>query len=96
MVLSVFLPLSLSFSVTMTLLEPKAGWQKWWDGSQFQSTRVKGQEKRVQVKQVPSSRHPSLLPAEHTLPRSLEIVLLPQEFSYTMVGRLWRSFSTLF
>lgn len=51
---SVFLPLSLSSSVTMTLLEPKAGWQKWWDGSQFQSTRVKGQEKCVQVKQVPS------------------------------------------
>lgn len=36
-----------------------------------------------------------LLP-EQTHLDSLGIVLLPQEFSHTMVGRLWHLFSSLF
>lgn len=64
---------------------------------------VKGQERCVLVmtatakgRLVPRSRHLCFL-AGHTLPLSLGIVLLlPQEFSHTMVGRLWHSFSSLF
>lgn len=64
--------------------------------------KVKGQERCGQDRTttargglVPRSRHLCFL-AGHTLPRSLGIVLLPREFSHTMVGRPWHSFSSLF
>lgn len=65
--------------------------------------KVKGQEGCVQDRTataegglVPRSRHPFFVSRLDTPSLSLGIVLLPEEFSHTMVGRLWHLFSSLF